>query len=322
MSMEIIEKKSALEDYARFTTQVIMSPDLAESPLRYNKITVVATAGDSIIEASSGGLAVAGSMPVDLTPYLVEEELGELKNFVGIIKLQNDLSQLEEIYHHAERWGVTILFTSGASDYIIENELALPSDKMYCWLTWSDVILVDLASDYAQKNNIGVMINQAKDERLLFAVSRMIQPVGRVNPTNSIVNENVGGVVYVEQAHYLAENGISCWIKSIQKTYPFSLFLGKIQAYAKYYDAIIEHEVREAVAQFVSEGRTMGQLEILRNVITTTLARFIDQLDDDMEIKMPTLESMSTANRNAGIVDFVQISYTLLGELRVVNIII
>lgn len=320
--MEIIENKSALEDYARFTTRVTMSPDLAESALRYNKITVVASPGESLIEASSGGLAVAGSMPIDLTPYLAQAELGELKNFVGIIKLQNDLSKLAEIYTHAERWGVTILFTSGASDYIRSNQLDLPSDKMYCWLTYSDVMLTDEVSQYAQKNNIGVMINQARDERVLFAVSRMIQPVGRVNATNSIINENVGGVIYVEQAHYLAEAGISCWVKSIQKTYPFSLFLGKIQAYAKYYDAIIEHEVREAVAQFVSEGRTMGQLEILRNVITTTLSRFVDQLDDEMEIKMPTLESMSTANRNAGIVDFVQISYTLLGELRVVNIII
>lgn len=320
--MEIIENKSAIEDYARFTTRVTMSPDLAESALRYNKITVVATAGDTIIDVSSGGLAVAGSMPIDLTPYVAEEELGELKNFVGTIRLQNDLSKLADIYTHAERWGVTILFTSGASDHIRNNQLDLPSDKMYCWLTYSDVTLTDEASQYAQKNNIGVMINQARDERLLYAVSRMIQPVGRVNPTNSIVNENVGGVIYVEQAHYLAENGISCWIKSVQKTYPFSLFLGKIQAYAKYYDAIIEHEVREAVAQFVSEGRTMGQLEILRNIITTTLSRFVDQLDDNMEIKMPTLESMSTANRNAGIVDFVQISYTLLGELRVVNIII
>lgn len=319
--MIIDEVLSPRMDYSQAVVRITKHTTLAESLVRYNKITVVARPGSKIIDTSSGGLTIVGtSIPEDLKDYLVEEELNEVRNFYGTIKLHNDLSNLDDIYNEAYMWGVTLIFTSGASRYIMEEHLSIPNQQLYCWLTYTQNELDSYVLDLATRTNVGVMLNQNKDERVLFTLSSMLQFAGRIVPTNAIINDNFAGIAYLDQADYLAERGISFWLKTRQKSYPFALFLGKEQAYTRYYDAIIEHEVREAIASFIHQGASMGQLELLGNTISMALARFTSQMQDNITIDVPQLSSISASNRKAGIVDLVTISYSLFGEVRTVHI--
>jgi hypothetical protein len=320
--MKIIESTQPRLDYSQAVVRVQKKKSLSASPVRYNKISVIAAMDEEleVIDSSSGGLALMAESQVDLHQYLSDDEVNQVRDFVGIIKLHNNLDDLDLIYKEAAMWGLSLIFTAKATQYIMDNELPLPNDQLYCWLTLASNEPSDAMLAYAQQSNVGLMLNSAGDERLLYTISRMMEYPARVLLSNSIANDNFSGVTYLQQADFLAQAGVSFWLKTVQKTYPFALFLGGEQAYVRYYDAIIEHEVREEVAAFIASGATMSNLDLLSNCVSMALARFAQQMQSDVTIEVPHLGSMSAGNRRAGIVDYLEIRYALFGEVRSVHI--
>jgi hypothetical protein len=321
--LNITESNTPMINFSDAVVRVTKTINIARPQAKHNRITMIVTPpeGGTIIDAAGGGLSVDASSPIDLTPYIHPDELNEVRNFVGTIRLHNDLNNLDAIYEKAYFFGLNLLFSSGATTFVRTNELALPNEAFFCWLTHSQDIITDDEMKLTQSQNVGIMLNQAKDERLIYAISRMTEFTDRVISTNQIVNDNFPAIVNRNQADALAGNNISFWLKTIQKSYPFALFLGGTQAYIKYWEAIIEFDVVEAIASFVSDGQTMGNLDLLGNTISVALGRFSNQLSD-FTFAVPQLASMSEANKRAGIVDFVKIEFSVFGEIRIINIVI
>jgi hypothetical protein len=224
------------------------------------------------------------------------------------------------VYKAAKGWGQTIIFTTSATRNIITGQKDIPSDTLYCWLSHAEPSLPDTTAQWASRSNVGLMLNQAKDSRLLYAISHMMSLEGRVLPTNRIINDNFAGVLNIAEADLLTEKGVSFWFKTVQKTYPFSLFLGKVQAYIKYWQAIIDHNLIETISNFVHEGHTFLHLPTLENRIMATLALFGEQLGDSMEVRIPSFGELTDADRKMGRLNTVSIWYSVMGEIRVIQI--
>ncbi|NIZ47616.1 hypothetical protein PVA44_06810 (plasmid) [Entomospira nematocerorum] len=320
--MNAIHHHESQLEYSQAVVRIAKSATLAESPVRYNRLTMIACAKESDARIDyEQGLQVTSSQAITmLDPYLSPSERDQIQEFEGIILVHNDLDHLDAIYASAKRWGSSILFTTQATAYILQHNLAIPNDDLYCWLSTAETKLSESLIALPKRRNVGLMLNPDEDNRLIYAISHMIAYVGRVVPTNGIINDSFTGITALEVADYLAGEYISFWLKSIQKCYPFALFLGGEQAFVRYYDAIIEHEVREAVAAFIHGGATLRDLDRLGNSISIAMARFQDQLQDALEINIPTLESLAPANRKAGVVDCITIGYALFGEMRVVHV--
>ncbi|NIZ41408.1 hypothetical protein PVA45_07805 (plasmid) [Entomospira entomophila] len=320
--MNAIHHHESQLEYSQAVVRIAKSATLAESPVRYNRLTMIACAGadQAIIDYEQGIKTTASQATIMLEPYLCESERNQLKEFEGIILVHNDLDHLDAIYAQAKRWGSSILFSTQATAYLLERNLSLPNDELYCWLSTAETDLDDQLIALPKQRNVGLMLNPDEDSRLVYAISQMIAYVGRVVPTNQIIHDGFTGITSLELADYLAGEYLSFWLKSVQKCYPFALFLGGEQAFVRYYDAIIEHEVREAVASFIHTGATLRDLDRLGNSISIAMARFQDQLHEALEIAIPSLESLAPANRKAGVVDCVTIGYSLFGEMRVVHV--
>lgn len=318
--MIVNENHMPTTDYQDVVVRIAKITPLAPARERWNKVSVVVTAPTDGEMFPPEGQEV-NLATYDFAPYTIElerKELPKVDTMVRVYSMAED-TDLDLLYQHAESYGATIVYLSEASASYLACD-SKPTTTMIQWLTSSATTVSDEYSVYASRASQGVMLDVAREGKLLYALLSLLSMSNAVAHTHQIINNTFAGITSITEAKQAEEKNLSYWFNSTQQVYPDGLFLGGYQAFKVYYDVLVEHRLKEAIAVWIQAGRTMSELLGVQNAMHSVGVEFANQMNPDITMwEVPSLSQLTQAQRISGTLP-VTATYTLLGEVRRVEL--
>ena len=308
-------------DYSDVVIKIEKITPLPPERQKWSAMSVIATmpTGGTLLP-TDGQLFNMQANNNDFSSFVDPSELGELTARTGVIRLFNtdDFdTQIGDIIAKAKEWGDTVIFLSKSSlDWLALATKPL-LDDLIVWLTCASNEPSAAFKLHASRTNQGVMVDVAREGKLLFAITELLSLPESIKATHQINSSNFNGVLTVADASMLEGDGLSYWFNSRQLIWPDGLFLGKVGAYPTYWDRIVTFSIKTALAAFVQAGHTFNDVALVSTIIADTLGRFIVQLNPAItSFSVPSLNEISLALRTAGTLAGVEINYELNNEIR------
>lgn len=318
--MIVNENRMPTTDYQDVVVRVNKIIPLAPARERWNKVSVVVTApvGGKTFPVDGQEVNLDTYNFSDHTIELERKELPKMDTMVRIFSLDDD-TDLDLLYQHASSYGASIVYLSEASASYLAHDNK-PATDMIQWLTSSATSVSDEYITYAGRANQAVMIDVAREGKLLYALLSLLSRSNSIMHTHQIINNTFAGITSITEAKQAEEKKLSYWFNSTQQVYPDGLFVGGFQAFKIYYDVLVEHRLKEAIAVWIQAGRTMSELLGVQNAMHSVGVEFANQMNPDItKWEVPSLSQLTQAQRISGTLP-VTATYELLGEVRRVEL--
>ncbi len=308
-------------DYSDLVISITKSTPLPPEREKWSAVSVIASTPSGGSSLHEEGQLFDLSQNPDLSSYLSSSEADELPQVSGQIRLFHN-TDMQTALNHAKAWGDTIIFLSSASTAWLAYTGPKPdlSDNIV-WLTCASTDPSAEFKTFAGRANQGVMLDAEREGKLVYAIMELLSLQGRIRNTHQINNSNFSGFVTEGEAKMAEDDGLSYWFVSRQLVWPDGLFVGKMGAYAVYWDRIVSFHIKQNIAAFIQRGRTFNDVELLSNVISSTLGQFTAQMNSEItSFTMPTLAQLSKLDRSKGALQPIDITIELNNEIRRIGV--